>query len=325
MMRKFQWSLLKTLEFLRSRRADFKIRNAFLRQLCEYEERLLGQGLGAKTTKWNEVLNQTDFFDNEELTLRNTYLNAQKGPFADLTIRSKQVRSAKIKWIDHETLKAPLASVIGAKSSIKLNSEVNSKKLEVSNNSINPLYAEDKALVHPLKVKKFEAGIKKTKSAASDHKANALSKVKNNYTSSLSASRIPRLRAAKSKPTVTPPRKLKGTPKYERFLQVNQRNAKYRNSSKPLDGREELEDSLSRIRKLYEELDLLKGHKRKATPVARIINQNNVNNYIIQSSENVQLIGNLKTSKDPSLKKAAVKRPASAAMEREVVSRYFRQ
>jgi protein-tyrosine phosphatase len=39
-MRKYRWSLLKTLEFLNSRRPDLEIRATFIKQLSEYESRL---------------------------------------------------------------------------------------------------------------------------------------------------------------------------------------------------------------------------------------------------------------------------------------------
>jgi len=39
-MRKYRWSLLKTLEFLNSRRPDLEIRATFIHQLSAYEARL---------------------------------------------------------------------------------------------------------------------------------------------------------------------------------------------------------------------------------------------------------------------------------------------
>jgi len=40
LMRKYSWSLLKTLEFLNSRRPDLEIRATFIKQLSDYETRL---------------------------------------------------------------------------------------------------------------------------------------------------------------------------------------------------------------------------------------------------------------------------------------------
>lgn len=54
-MRKYRWSLFKTLEFLNSRRPDLEIRASFINQLSEYERRLQQQGLGPKTGGWNEI------------------------------------------------------------------------------------------------------------------------------------------------------------------------------------------------------------------------------------------------------------------------------
>lgn len=45
-MRKYRWSLLKTLEFLNSRRQDLEIRVTFIQQLSDYENRLNVRGLG---------------------------------------------------------------------------------------------------------------------------------------------------------------------------------------------------------------------------------------------------------------------------------------
>ena len=75
---------MKTLEFLNSRRPDLEIRANFIHQLSAYETRLTAMGMGPKTTKWTEVYDQAIEYENEELLLRNTYLNAQIGPLANL-------------------------------------------------------------------------------------------------------------------------------------------------------------------------------------------------------------------------------------------------
>lgn len=80
-MRRYRWSFLKTLEFLNSRRPDLEMRPAFLRQLELYEARLTARGLGPKTQKWTEISDTTTYhLENEELILRNTYVNSQPGP-----------------------------------------------------------------------------------------------------------------------------------------------------------------------------------------------------------------------------------------------------
>ena len=77
MMRKYNWSMIKTLEFLNSRRPDLEIRVTFIRQLGEYEQRLSARDFGPMTVGWNEVCPKNSHLESEELLLRNTFLNAK--------------------------------------------------------------------------------------------------------------------------------------------------------------------------------------------------------------------------------------------------------
>lgn len=80
MMRKYKWSLLKTLEFLNSRRPDLEIRASFIHQLSAYETSLVSQGLISRevaNVHWDEIKNhRVCRYENEELLLRNTFLNS---------------------------------------------------------------------------------------------------------------------------------------------------------------------------------------------------------------------------------------------------------
>jgi len=99
-MRKYRWALLKSLEFLNSRMTEFEIRPSFIHQLTAYENRLIARGLGPKTFDWTEVYDkQTNDFENEELLLRNTYINAQMGQFADLSTVNNN-KTQRVKWTD---------------------------------------------------------------------------------------------------------------------------------------------------------------------------------------------------------------------------------
>eukprot|EP00826_Nyctotherus_ovalis_P007977 TRINITY_DN12062_c0_g2_i8.p1 TRINITY_DN12062_c0_g2~~TRINITY_DN12062_c0_g2_i8.p1 ORF type:complete len:432 (+),score=68.91 TRINITY_DN12062_c0_g2_i8:526-1821(+) len=112
-MKKYHWSAVKALEFINSRVLDMEIRPSFIQQLTAYETRLNSRGLGPMTFKWSEVSDKTtNAFENEELLLRNTYLNAQMGPFADFSIGKAETRAAKVKWAD-EAIRQPLATSIG--------------------------------------------------------------------------------------------------------------------------------------------------------------------------------------------------------------------
>ena len=72
------------------------IRPNFIHQLSAYETRLSASGIGPKTTKWTEVFEQTNEYENEELLLRNTYMNGQIGPMADLNVLCKASTKSKI-------------------------------------------------------------------------------------------------------------------------------------------------------------------------------------------------------------------------------------
>lgn len=80
-MRKYKWSLLKTLEFLNSRRPDLEIRVSFIQQLSDYEARLFQKSVVC-TKKWGEIQEENKFLESEELLLRNTFLNAKTSPNA---------------------------------------------------------------------------------------------------------------------------------------------------------------------------------------------------------------------------------------------------
>jgi hypothetical protein len=76
-MRKFRWSIMKTLEFVNSRRPDLEMRPSFLRQIQMYESRLVARGIGPKSQRWNELSDTATYhLENDELILRNTYLNS---------------------------------------------------------------------------------------------------------------------------------------------------------------------------------------------------------------------------------------------------------
>ena len=75
-MRKYKWSLLKSLEFLNSRRPDLEIRATFINQLSAYEARLQNRLNSQITSKWEELSNVKPTFACEELLLRNTFVNS---------------------------------------------------------------------------------------------------------------------------------------------------------------------------------------------------------------------------------------------------------
>lgn len=106
LMRRYRWSLLKTLEFVNSRRTDLEMRPSFLSQLSQYENKLYLRGIGPKTQRWTELSDNQFALENEELIVRNTYLNSQMAPLADLNGYDEK-SSYTLKWVD-EKFKKPL-------------------------------------------------------------------------------------------------------------------------------------------------------------------------------------------------------------------------
>lgn len=110
LMRRYRWSLAKTMEFLSSRRNDLEIRPSFFYQLTAYEHHLAAQGL--VTATWNEIAERTNDFENEELLVRNTFLNAHVGPSAALPFGTQDSRVVRLKWIDELKGRYPLVMVV---------------------------------------------------------------------------------------------------------------------------------------------------------------------------------------------------------------------
>lgn len=105
-MKKFKWTLYKTLEFLHSRRPDLEIRSSFFTQLKNLENKLSSQGL-IKYNSWEE-LNEDPIVREEELIIRNTFLNSkQKKPSLEEFIGKKKpslnrsyTKKISLSWID---------------------------------------------------------------------------------------------------------------------------------------------------------------------------------------------------------------------------------
>lgn len=91
-MRKYRWSLLKSLEFLNSRRPDLEIRATFIHQLSAYEQRLQMKFNSKFTSKWDELSEERPYVTTEELILRNTFINAQMGPLADFRVKQGHMK-----------------------------------------------------------------------------------------------------------------------------------------------------------------------------------------------------------------------------------------
>jgi hypothetical protein len=68
------------------------------------------RGIGPKTQRWTELSDNHIQLENEELIVRNTYLNSQMAPLADLNIGGpgafEEKTSFTLKWVDEKLKKS---------------------------------------------------------------------------------------------------------------------------------------------------------------------------------------------------------------------------
>ena len=103
-MRKYSWSLYKTIQFVSSRRNDINLKPGFINQLSNFETKLIRQGIISKSNQWNEPCK-----DPEEEVLRNTYINSQIEnlvfDYSEEVKVEKREKSEKIAWCDEKSEK----------------------------------------------------------------------------------------------------------------------------------------------------------------------------------------------------------------------------
>lgn len=139
-MKRFKWTLYKTLEFLHSRRPDLEIRSSFFNQLNRLEAKLSAKGL-IKYNSWDEF-NEDPLIKEEELIIRNTFLNSkQKKPSLEEFIGSRKKMSLNkssskkpsLCWIDevYRDRTRLVTEIKTSKSNTSFKPAKNSKKLIV--------------------------------------------------------------------------------------------------------------------------------------------------------------------------------------------------
>lgn len=94
LMKKYMWSLYKSLDFIAFRRPDLDLNPGFVTQLGSFEARMIRNSRIPRTDQWDQVLE-----NGEELILRNTFLNARMGGQTDYHLQNNEVDGpCKIKW-----------------------------------------------------------------------------------------------------------------------------------------------------------------------------------------------------------------------------------
>lgn len=115
-IRKYRWTLKKSMEFLSSKKNDIDIPSYFINQLNNFETRLTKSGFGPKSATWNEVgTGLPNDIDNEEVLIKNTYLNGIVNSSIDdlLIFKSGQLKKftgRKMVWSDQTEKRTLLAS-----------------------------------------------------------------------------------------------------------------------------------------------------------------------------------------------------------------------
>ncbi|CAK60349.1 unnamed protein product (macronuclear) [Paramecium tetraurelia] len=104
LMKKYRWTLYKTLQFMHNRRPDLEMKAHFFNQLLSIETRLQKQGYGAKTFNWDELYTQGE---NDEILIRNTYLNSQPQGVAEFKDLDSKPKEFKLKFTDKITMQIP--------------------------------------------------------------------------------------------------------------------------------------------------------------------------------------------------------------------------
>ena len=90
-MKRYLWTLNKSLDFLRSRKKEITIPNFFLKQLTAFEHRLIERGFQLSGS-WEEK----DQRNKEEMVLRNTYVNGLPVPKVESGF--KDIGNKKVEW-----------------------------------------------------------------------------------------------------------------------------------------------------------------------------------------------------------------------------------
>jgi hypothetical protein len=92
-----------------------EIRSSFIQQLAAYESRLSKSSNAPRTSTWSEISDPSFGLENEELILRNTYVNAMLLSLVSVPPKAAKEKreESKVKWIDNKPeQKQELASVI---------------------------------------------------------------------------------------------------------------------------------------------------------------------------------------------------------------------
>ena len=161
-MMKFNWSLLKSLEFINSRRPNLEIRASFLQQLSTWQQRRAKKGTPQASEAWDKIpmSMESSPTKKDEIILRNTFINAQlimNSEEQSLAIQSISIdelekkakeKQKRIKWsLPENEPEIEQAPTKGApKSKLDLNAQKKNQVLDRKTSS--PVKVPPKVLSH---------------------------------------------------------------------------------------------------------------------------------------------------------------------------------
>ena len=98
LMKKYKWSLKKSMEYLKSKKQDVDIPPFFLSQLIKFESRLIQKGELSKDIPWSFE----NIKDPDEKLLRNTYMNGlNKNKINRSNLNENKGKIRHIMWADN--------------------------------------------------------------------------------------------------------------------------------------------------------------------------------------------------------------------------------
>ena len=153
LMKKYYWSVNKSIDFLKSKKEDIEIEPYFIQQLIAYEERL-SKITNIKTINWNDIT----FKDNDEKLLRNTYING---------LPVKQLNNYGIDEINNNYNKEEDSSSLIKKKNIHISWATDDKLINLNYEKELLFQEEIKPIMCHMSLKPSKSSIKKSKDSLS--------------------------------------------------------------------------------------------------------------------------------------------------------------
>ena len=132
LMKKYHWSLNKSMDYLKSKKQDVEIMPSFWEQMVNFEKRMIQRGELVNDIPWDY---KGSNISDEEKLLNNTYINGLPSKKLDNIPKISNEKMRHIKWIDDPYLKGNL-EIIDDEHDLFLEKEI---KLITSHKRINPI------------------------------------------------------------------------------------------------------------------------------------------------------------------------------------------